>query len=226
MEKIRRSARLLAFLILGDILLLANLWSQAEWAALKTSGDVAEYKYIALTFDDGPHSEHTRRLLDGLRERGVHVTFFLMGENIEGNEELVRQMEKDGHLIGNHSYRHVKLTETAESKVCENVEMTNQIIREITGKEPEYLRPPYGDWSDSLDCQVDMTTVLWSVDSLDWKLQNKNRIVNKVIKEAESGDIILMHDIFGTSVDAALEIIDTLTNQGYTFVTADELLID
>ena len=80
--------------------------------------------------------------------------------------------------------------------------------------------------NEELECDVGMTTVLWSVDSLDWKLKNKNKIVKRVLKDVEDGDIILMHDIFPTSVQAALELIDTLTRQGYTFVTVDELLID
>ena len=84
----------------------------------------------------------------------------------------------------------------------------------------------FGDWNEELECDVGMTTVLWSVDSLDWKLKNKNKIVKRVLKDVEDGDIILMHDIFPTSVQAALELIDTLTRQGYTFVTVDELLID
>ena len=75
-------------------------------------------------------------------------------------------------------------------------------------------------------CIRDRTTVLWSVDSLDWKLRNTNRVVKRVLKDVEDGDIILMHDIFPTSVEAALEIVDTLTKRGYTFVTVDELLID
>ena len=88
------------------------------------------------------------------------------------------------------------------------------------------MRPPYGDWNEELECRVGMTTDLWSVDSLDWKLRNTNRVVKRVLKDVEDGDIILMHDIFPTSVEAALEIVDTLTKRGYTFVTVDELLID
>lgn len=181
---------------------------------------------IALTFDDGPHPVQTKRLLDGLRERKVKATFFLMGQNIEGNEEIVKQMQQDGHLIGNHSYRHVPLTTAGERTVCEAIEQTERIIAGITGERPEYLRPPYGDWNESLEFQLNLTPVFWSVDSLDWKLQNTEKIVDKVLKNTEDGDIILMHDIFSTSVDAALLIVDTLRDRGYTFVTVEELMID
>lgn len=183
-------------------------------------------KCVALTFDDGPQRDCTGDLLDGLKARGAKATFFLMGQNIPGNEDLVLRMKEEGHLIGNHSYRHIQLTKAGSDAVCDAVDKTGQMIGEITGTPPQYLRPPYGAWNDDLECRVDMTTVLWSVDSLDWKLQNRQKIVRRVLKEVKDGDIILMHDIFPTSVEAALEIIDTLTRQGYTFVTVDELLID
>ncbi len=186
----------------------------------------AEGKVVALTFDDGPHETCTAELLDGLKERGVKVTFFLMGQSIEGNEELVRRMQQEGHLIGNHSYRHIQLTKAGEERVCDAVEQTGTMIEEITGIRPQYLRPPYGDWNDRLECRLDLTTVFWSVDSLDWKLKDTGRIVDYVEKRVRSGDIVLMHDIFPTSVEAALELIDDLKEQGYQFVTVEELLID
>ena len=185
-----------------------------------------EGKCVALTFDDGPNEDCTEKLLDGLKERNVRATFFLMGQNIEGNEEIVKRMKAEGHLIGNHSYSHVQLTKAGSDAVCQAVDRTSRMIEEITGERPQYMRPPYGDWNEELECRVGMTTVLWSVDSLDWKLRNTNRVVKRVLKDVEDGDIILMHDIFPTSVEAALEIVDTLTKRGYTFVTVDELLID
>ena len=149
-----------------------------------------------------------------------------MGSSIPGNEAIVERMQKEGHLIGNHSYDHVRLTKAGSGAVCEAVDRTSCLIEDITGFRPQYMRPPYGDWNEELECETGMTAVLWSVDSMDWKLRNRERIVKKVLKEAEDGDIILMHDIFSTSVSAALEIIDILQKEGCTFVTADELLID
>ena len=181
---------------------------------------------VALTFDDGPHSEYTARLLDGLKNRNVKATFFLMGQNIPGNEELVKRMQQEGHLIGNHSYRHIQLTTAGEQAVCQAVEKTEQMINEITGMRPQYLRPPYGDWNDALDSCTSLSPVFWSVDSLDWKLQNTDQIVRRVLDKVKNGDVILMHDIFPTSVEAALQIVDALQAEGYQFVTVDELLID
>ena len=180
---------------------------------------------VALTFDDGPHQTCTPALLDGLKQRGVKATFFLMGENIAGKEALVQRMQEEGHLIGNHSYRHIQMTKEGAEQACAEIEQTEEIIRSITGSRPEYLRPPYGAWNEQLECRVNLTPVLWNVDSLDWKLQNTERIVRQVEKDVKSGDIILMHDIFKTSVEAALEIADMLTEEGYDLVTADQLLV-
>ena len=183
-------------------------------------------KYIALTFDDGPSRKYTPILLDGLKERGVHATFFLMGKNIEGEEDIVKRMSEEGHLIGNHSYEHIQLTKAGAKAVCEAVEHTQEQIEAITGKRQEYIRPPYGDWNEELEEEIGMTPVLWSLDSLDWKLKDTGKIIRQVLKDVKDGDIILLHDIFPSSVEAALELIDILQKEGYVFVTADELLIE
>lgn len=192
----------------------------------KPSGTAVPGSVVALTFDDGPHKVYTKQLLDGLRERGIHASFFLMGENLEGNEELIRQMKEDGHLIGNHSFCHVKLTEEGAEQVCRDVEKTGDLIEDLTGQYPRYLRPPYGDWNEALEEKLDLETVFWTVDSLDWKLKNTEKIVKRVEKSVKNGDIILMHDIFSISVEAALQLADELQSQGYQFVTVDELMID
>lgn len=198
-------------------------------AAPVSSGDeeaVIHRGYVALTFDDGPDRECTEDLLDGLKNRGVKASFFLMGQNIEGNEDLVLRMKEEGHLVGNHSYSHLLLTKADSRAVCQAVDRTSRLIQEITGEEPQYIRPPYGEWNEELDCTLDLTPVFWTVDSLDWKLKDRAQIVDRVLKDVEDGDIILMHDIYPQSVEAALEIVDRLSAGGYTFVTADELLID
>ncbi len=182
--------------------------------------------YVALTFDDGPHAVYTPRLLDGLRKRGIRASFFLIGQNIAGNEDIVRQMKKDGHLIGNHSQSHMQLTAENVSSAYDQILWTNQKIRDVTGVQPSHIRPPYGSWSDELAELVPMTVVLWNLDPLDWKSQNKEKIVEYVASHAEDGSIILLHDVYETSVDAALEIVDVLTGAGYEFVTVDELLIE
>ena len=183
-------------------------------------------KYVALTFDDGPNSRYTKPLLDGLREREIRASFFLVGECIDGKEDLVKQMAEDGHLIGVHCMTHKDLTKEplsdAKKEICE----TGEKIRAVTGVMPEYVRPPYGSWDKSFEKELNMFPVLWNVDPLDWCSSNVSCIVQKIVSKAEEDDIILMHDYYETSVEAALQAIDILLEEGYTFVTVEEILFD
>lgn len=210
------------------MLFLAGFWKNGEaWEAdADVDADIGEEKRIAITFDDGPHRLYTPKLLDGLKERGIHATFFLVGENIGNNETLVKRMAEEGHLIGNHTFSHVQLTKLKKEEACREVQQTNERICAVTGAPVLYIRPPYGSWNDELQAEIPMTVTLWNLDSEDWKSQNTGKIVELVESEAEEGSIILLHDIFDTSVEAALRIVDDLTAQGYTFVTVDELLLD
>ena len=181
---------------------------------------------IALTFDDGPHPVYTKKLLDGLRKRGVKATFFLIGENIEGNEELVKQMAEDGHLIGNHTYSHIQLTSGNRETFREELVKTNEILENITGEKVSFVRPPYGSWDKSFEKELNMFPVLWNIDPLDWCSHNAECIAAKVVEKAGDGDIILMHDYYDTSVTAALEVVDVLQKRGFQFVTVEEILFD
>lgn len=187
--------------------------------------NVTEKKKAALTFDDGPNSKYTPLLLKGLKERGVHATFFLMGKNIEGKEALVKQIQEEGHLIGNHTYNHVQLDKISKEAAKEEIETTNQKIFEITGVYPAWLRPPYGEWRKNLDFYVEMFPVLWDVDTLDWKSKNVDSIMKIVRSEVSDGAVILMHDAYQSSVDAALQIVDFLMAEEYEFVTVEELIL-
>ena len=180
---------------------------------------------VALTFDDGP-SKYTTSLLDGLRKRGVRATFFLQGQCIEGKEEVIKQMQEDGHLIGNHTFHHVQLTKLSDEQAKQEVVSTSNAIYEITGIYTSYIRPPFGEWKKGLDYNVTMIPVLWTIDSRDWYTQNTPVIVNEVMKQVEDGDIILMHDCYKTSVESALQIVDQLKEQGYELVTVDEMIAE
>lgn len=178
---------------------------------------------VALTFDDGPSTKYTEKLLKGLKKRGVKATFFLTGERISYSKKIVKRMKKDGHIIGNHTYTHIDLAKTGYNEAKKEIEDTNNAIMEITGEKPKFLRPPYGDWNEKLLEETDMSIVLWSVDPEDWKDRNADVVAKRVIKSTRPGDIILLHDIFGTSVDAALKIVDELQSKGYHFVTVDQI---
>lgn len=178
---------------------------------------------VALTFDDGPSGAYTEILLDGLRERNVKATFFVMGNNIKEHEDIIRRMYNEGHLIGNHTYTHIDLAKTDFETACKEISDTNSYITNITGYTPRFIRPPYGDWNDKLLTETDMSVVLWNVDPEDWKDQNADIVAARVVKNTRNGDIILLHDIFKSSVDAALQIVDQLQDKGYHFVTVDKL---
>lgn len=181
---------------------------------------------IALTFDDGPHPLYTPELLEGLKERDVRATFFLIGKNISGNEDIIKQMDQDGHLIGNHTWSHVKITDLNAEKACEEITKTSELVKSITGKNTEYIRPPFGSWDKDLECSFVMFPVLWSVDPLDWTTSNTDQVVERVVSEAEENDIILLHDCYASSVEAALRIVDILKAEGYEFVTVDKLILE
>ena len=181
---------------------------------------------VALTFDDGPHRIYTKNLLDGLRERGVKATFFVVGENIPGNEDLIRQMEADGHLIGNHTYDHADISKLSDEENCRELQKTSDLVKEITGHGTAYVRPPFGNWKDAMDCRVTMISVKWTIDTLDWKSKNVTEIIGKVMQQISDHDIILMHDYYETSVEAALQIVDRLQQEGYEFVTVEDLILE
>ena len=185
-----------------------------------------ETKKIAITFDDGPNPEYTEVLLEGLQERNVHATFFLLGAEIEKYPEIVQKIEAGGHLIGVHAYEHVNLSNLTDAAAMEQVDKTNEAIYQVTGKRSEYIRPPYGCWKCNLDYETKMIEVLWDVDPLDWKTDNADAVVERVVTKCQENDIILLHDAYDSSVKAALWIIDILQEQGYEFVTVDELILE
>ena len=145
---------------------------------------------------------------------------------MEGRREMIEELVKDGHLIGNHSYHHVQLNKLSMEEAMEEIEKTNRLIREWTGEEPVYIRPPYGAWSQELEKVVDMIPVFWNVDSLDWKLQNKEQVLCCLSGQVEEGDVILMHDGYQSSVDAAFALVDHLQNRGFVFVNVEEMILE
>ena len=188
-----------------------------------TAAEESEVKYVALTFDDGPRADTTGLLLDGLAERGVHATFFLIGEQVEGNEALVGRMRAEGHQIGNHTYSHARLSRVDRDTVIEEIHKTEVVLTELLGEGSWWLRPPYGLIDEGRASLVRTPMVYWSLDPEDWKLLDAGKVTDYVVGNISPGDIILLHDFYPTSVDAALEIVDRLQMEGYTFVTVEEL---
>lgn len=181
---------------------------------------------VALTFDDGPHPTYTEELLDGLKERNVKATFFVLGEHAELHPELILRMQEEGHLIGNHTYSHLQLKSGNWEEYRRELTKTNEVLSKITGSAVCYVRPPYGSWDRAFEQELNMFPVLWTVDSRDWCSEDPVHVANRVLEETEEGDIILMHDYYASTVEAALTVVDRLKEKGYGFVTVEELLFD
>lgn len=185
-----------------------------------------EPKRIALTFDDGPHPVYTEQMLAVLEENQVPATFFLLGQNIEGQEDVVKEIAEKGHLIGNHTYHHVQITGMSTEQAYEEIDKTSELIEELTGKGTEYVRPPFGTWNVGLESTLNLIPVMWTIDTKDWTTENVDAIVNHVVKNAKENDIILMHDSYQSTVEATERIIKLLKSEGFEFVTVDEVIMD
>lgn len=212
-------------ILLAAVMLCVPGIMQRRAKAVQT-GSMTDSKKIAITFDDGPHPYYTEQLLNGLKERGVKATFFVMGKHVELYPDLIERMSEEGHLIGNHTYSHMQLNKGNGEAFKEELIKTNGLIEELTGQEVQYVRPPYGSWDKKFEKELNMFPVLWTIDPLDWCSDNVSGIVRKVTSKAKENSIILMHDEYKSTVTAALQIIDTLQDEGYEFVTVDELLFD
>ena len=215
-----------AFLyVLGLVLLLPGP------EPVRTAGAPAEVTLdspplVALTFDDGPRSSTTGPLLDGLALREVPATFFLVGNRIPGNEDLVRRMAAEGHQIGIHTYDHVELNGLSRQDFDLQVGKTRALITQLVGEGNYWLRPPYGLMDRQAGQWCGGPVILWSVDPEDWKDDDIDRIVAAVVEHVSDGDIILLHDLFPSSAQAALRVVDTLLARGCCFVTVEQLMAE
>ena len=178
---------------------------------------------IAITFDDGP-GKYTEELLDGLRERNVKASFFLVGRKAEKHPELVKTMHEDGHLIGSHTYSHINFFRSDFAAIKEELELTDEIVEGITGEKTQFFRPPYGYYTPFQLNKINKIAVLWSETPRDWVNVDEDYICDYIVEHAKDGQIILVHDTKDATVPAVLRAIDILTEEGYEFVRADELL--
>lgn len=180
-------------------------------------------KLIALTFDDGP-GPYTNRLLDGLAERNVSVTFFTLGSRAEQYTDTIRRAYREGHQIAQHSYDHPELTAKSDDQVRWQIGHTKDILNDVLDQSFTYLvRPPYGSYNSRVLSLLGAPAIQWSIDPLDWKDRNAYTVRDRIVSDAFDGAIILAHDIHSTTVDGALMAIDKLLAQGYEFVTVNEL---
>lgn len=183
----------------------------------------ASQRFVALTFDDGPWPQTTERLLDGLKERGVKATFFLIGEQIAPQEDIVLRMAAEGHQIGNHTWSHVRLDQIPAAVGLQEIEKTDAALCDLLGEGEYWIRPPWGFISEQLRKEVTVPLIYWSVDPEDWCVLNGEKVAYHILDAEPDGDIILLHDPYASSVTAALSVVDELLEQGVEFVTVEEL---
>ena len=181
-------------------------------------------KVVALTFDDGPNPATTNQALDTLSKYGIKATFFVLGKNVSGNEEILKRMKSDGHVIGNHSWSHPVLSKLSLDEAKKQITDTEDALTKVLGSSSKLMRPPYGAITDDSRNSLDLSFIMWDVDSLDWKSKNEASILTEIQRQVRNGSIILMHDIHAETVNALPKIIDYLKEQGYHFVTVPEML--
>ena len=184
---------------------------------------VCDVKQVALTFDDGP-SSHTIRLLDFLKEKGVKVTFFMVGNRINSYPNTVKRMAADGHELGYHSYSHQQQTALTTEQIVNDYNNSNNMLKNLAGRGFTVWRTPGGGYNDRVLQAVPVPHIYWSVDTLDWKYRNVTHVRDAILNKSKDGSIVLLHDLHGTSVDGAIKAIEQMLAGDYEFLTVTEIL--
>ena len=208
--------RLIATII--NIVLLFSISSMFTY-----SNAASDTKLLAITFDDGP-SQYTEELLNGLKQRKAKATFFMVGTNVGRYPELITRMKAEGHQLATHTMSHANLPTLSADGIRAEVEGVDAKLEKIVGEGKFYLRPPYGAFNKTVKATVKAPLIHWSLDTEDWRYRNSTGVYHAIMNNVSDGDIILLHDLYKTSVEGALRAIDTLQSQGYVFVTVEQLL--
>lgn len=181
-------------------------------------------KLVALTFDDGPYTPVTSKILDTLEKYNGKATFFVVGDRAENYCKVLKRASDMGCEIGSHTYSHVNLANLSVPKMQREIEKSCNAISEVTGKEVRIIRPPEGATNESVKANIGMPMVMWSVDSRDWDYRNADKDYKSVMDNVFDGSIVLMHDLYPETADAVARIVPELAKQGYKFVTFSELM--
>src|SRR5213083_3591699 len=184
--------------------------------------------YIAITFDDGPSATLTPKLLDILAAHHIKATFFVIGENVVEHPEIVARAAREGHEIGNHSWSHPNFGKMSDENVRRQLQQTDDVIKNATGKRPTLLRPPYGSITARekhwIHDEFGYDIILWDVDPYDWKRTGPAVVRARILKETRPGSIVLSHDIHPGTIEAMPSTLDALEAKGFKFVTVSELI--
>ena len=184
---------------------------------------VCNVKQVAITFDDGP-SNQTIRLLDFLKQNDIRVTFFLVGNRMTSFSTAVKREAAEGHEMGYHSYSHAMQTGLSTAQITSDFQKSDKILYEMTGKHFTVWRTPGGNYNDRVTQAVPVPHIMWSVDTLDWKNRNASSVYYSIKNNAKDGSIVLMHDLYGSTVDGAVMAMKEMQAGDYEFVTVTELL--
>ena len=179
-------------------------------------------KMVALTYDDGP-SIYTPRVLKTLKENNSVATFFVVGNRVPTYSDTVKKAHDMGCEIGNHTYEHKNLTRVSEAEVKRQITKTNRNVKKVTGQAPVIVRPTGGATNANVKQWVGMPSIIWSIDTLDWKTRNADSTKKAVLDHVKDGDIVLMHDLYSATASASETIIPELVKRGYQLVTVSEL---
>jgi len=180
-------------------------------------------KMIALTFDDGPNTPNTQRIVEILKANNAVATFFELGYRMEQNSSKMEMIINNDNQIGNHSFNHKIYTKITTAEMMDQIDSTNALMKQIVNTTATVVRPPNGSMNDSVRQNIGYPMILWNVDSKDWESRNKDAIVKAVLSNLDDGDIIVMHDIYSTSADAIEVLVPELIKQGYQLVTIQEM---
>ena len=180
-------------------------------------------KTIAFSFDDGPGGNYTLEILNALMDNKAHATFFMLGNRMNNYPTVVTTVHNSGNEIGSHTLSHYNMGKTKINKILEREEQTNAIYNSLTNDTLKLLRPPYGMITNKIKETLDNIIVTWSIDTLDWKTKNKDMIKDEILNNAKDGEIVLMHDIYPTTVEAVKEVLPILYSRGFQVVSISEL---
>ncbi|OYT69315.1 MAG: polysaccharide deacetylase [Armatimonadetes bacterium JP3_11] len=184
-------------------------------------------KWIALTFDDGPHPLYTPKLVAILNKYQVKATFFVVGKMAEQYPELVHLLQQSGHAIGNHTYHHVNLTRLTPEQIAVEIKACGKVIQNLTGQAPHLFRPPGGDYNQTvaeIANALGYWLILWTDDPGDYARPNEATLKQRLLDQLSNGGIILLHDGVPETIDLLPQLLDYLKREGYEIVLVDEML--
>lgn len=186
-----------------------------------------DQKKLAISFDCAWGTDYTDSLLKTMREKNVKCTFFTVEFWAKKNSDYLKKINEEGHEIGTHSSTHPHMSKLSKQAIVKELESSCSVIEQIIGKRPQVFRPPYGEYNDCLietATELNLYTVQWDVDSLDWKNLSAKEITSRVLKKVKNGSIVLFHNQGLHTWEALPNIIDALKEKGYSFVTVGELI--